>query len=561
MFSANEISKFHQIPSYRYKEYWFPVLNALLICILGSFPYLYGYYIAGEDKVFMGMVGRGTHASFGYLMFQRQAMEGNFGLRNQCTPEKLPSSYFNIEWWLMGRLAYWSGLSLIQIHHLDRIFSVFLLLIIGYYFLCVVLETLPLRIFTFLLIIYGSGMGWMIWVINRILNTAYPYTWDIQGVQVFGYLINKPHFIRAFAVATLMYAYLIRGYQTRKFKYFLLSGIAGLIHLVIRPHYGLETLIIYFFLPIIYFYITEKYDYNLYLYSFVAGIIHFPAFVYYGWFALEDPLGMRGWSIKADYLGKPGFLIEYAIGIGWTFILVLLLIPYILKRAKENLNYFMTFAWLFITWFICNLYPYWKLGQEAGFHVFYVGSPVLAITTVSDWIKEKLSVKEKFFGLRNRWPHVGLCTLLMFFSLPTTVYVYANMFTSLKNGHPVWAYTLSKDAYDALLWLNENAQKDAIVLATDKTSQFIFAFTNCRTVTGNFTLTINFFQKDTEVRRFFSEIDCESFQRRLIEKYKVDFVIFGPYEKQLSNGLVPFVLKELVPVFVKGDTEVYKVNR
>ncbi len=561
MLSSYRKDSFHFIPTYKYKEYWLPLINAIVICIIGTFPYLYGYYIAGEDRVFMGMVGRGTHASYGYIMFQRQAMEGKTWQRNQCTPENLPNRYFNIEWWLMGRLARWSGLTLIQIHHIDRIISVFLLTFTVYYFLCVVLGSLYQRIFAFLLIVYGSGLGWIIWLVNFLLNTHYPYTWDIQGVQVFGYMINKPHFIRGFVFGTLMFAYLIRGYQTGKFVYFILSGLAGLIHLIIRPHYAPETFIIYLLLPAIYCWTTHKLDKKLYLYSVIALAIHIPAFIYYAWLDMVDPLGIKMWTIKYEFLAKPGFLIEYIIGIGWTFLCCVIFLPYLLKQAKTSISVLMLLFWIFVTWFVCNLYPFWKLGQEAGFHVFYVASPALAIGGTWNWIQEKVNINEKFAFFTKKWVIISVCCMLFIVSIPTTAYVYINMFTSIKNGHPIWTYTISKDTYDALRWLNENTPEDSIVLATHRTSQFIFAETHCKTVTGNQTLTINFSQKNAEVERFFAEVDCDIFQRYLLNKYNVDYVLFGPYAKQLSGNIIPSALRDCELVFRKGDTEIYHVKR
>ncbi|MCX8065763.1 MAG: hypothetical protein N3G21_11440 [Candidatus Hydrogenedentes bacterium] len=552
--------EFHIAPVYSSKEYFLPILVGVLVIIIGSFPYIYGYYIAGNEKVFMGMVGRGTHASFGYIMFQRQALEGKTFLRNQCTPEPLGSRYFNPEWWIMGRLASWCNISLIQLHHIDRILSVLLFVITVYYLLSVTLETFSQRAFVFLLIVFGSGFGWVIWTFNYFFKTGYPISWDIQGVQVFGYLINKPHFIRAFVFATLMYAWLIRGFQSSYLIYFLLSGFAGFVHIIIRPYYIPETFILYLILPPIHFWVTKKTDKRILLYSIIAIALHIPAFAYYAWFAIDDPLGMRGWSVKDHFLGKPGMLIEYVMGIGWTFLLCIFFIHYIVRQCKKRLTILMIFVWALVSWGVCNLYPYWKLGHEGGLNVFWVAMPILTIFGPWTWLKEFISKTEKLQILfSNKVLFVG-GLLLILLSTPSSIYVYANMFTSLRNGHPLWTYYATKDLYDSFQWLNENTEEDSVVLATQRTSQLVFAWTHCKTVTGSFILTINFGQKDAEVNRFYTESDCESFSKNLLEKYRVKYVYYGPYEKELSKEIPPKILTELKPIFKKGDTEIYKVE-
>ena len=135
---------------------------ALIITVLGSLPYAYGYASAPEGQRFMGFVGRGTPAANAYLMFARQAREGDPSMHNQYQPVPPDRYYLNLEWWAFGMLAPITGGSLIAIFHLGRVLSVFAYCLALYYFLGVLLRADQQRRYAFFFILFGTGFGWLV---------------------------------------------------------------------------------------------------------------------------------------------------------------------------------------------------------------------------------------------------------------------------------------------------------------------------------------------------------------------------------------------------------------
>lgn len=84
--------------------------------------------------------------------------------------------------------------------------------------------------------------------------------------------------------------------------------------------------------------------------------------------------------------------------------------------------------------------------------------------------------------------------------------------------------------------------------------------THCKTVTGHFMLTKNYVQKNEDVIRFFTETSDKKFQQEFLKRYNIDFIFWGPYEKELSRGVKPIIFDELTKIFAEGDTEIYQVN-
>ncbi|MCC6143758.1 MAG: hypothetical protein IT368_08115, partial [Candidatus Hydrogenedentes bacterium] len=187
------------------REFLFPFLLALAFIAVGSLPYWYGYATAHDDEVFMGFVGRGTPGAQGYLMLAQQVMGDRQLMENKMTNEPLPRTYVNVEFWLYGKFAKYTGLGLMGTFHAWRALTAIAYLCIIYFLAALGLPTVFLRRTALLLIALGSGLGWIIWCINVMTPLDLPLPLDLNGVAISGYLMNKPHFIRGGLFAALQY--------------------------------------------------------------------------------------------------------------------------------------------------------------------------------------------------------------------------------------------------------------------------------------------------------------------------------------------------------------------
>ncbi len=563
--SSDLIKDFTYCPTISKREFLYPFLLGVCVCVLGSFPYIYGKSLEDESRVFMGMVGRGTHGSFGYIMFQRQAWEGNNWLTNQCTPEHSDTRFFNVEWWLLGKISRLLHISVLDFFHIDRCFSVFFFLFVVYYLLAIILDSVYLRQFVLLLITVGSGFGWCIWLFNRWFHPTLPLSWDIEGIQIFSYLICKPHFIRSITFAVLMYVFLIHGFQTERAKYFILCGLMALIHSLMRPYLIPESYIMFAITPILFCLLQKKWEKKWFFFCAIPAIIHFPAVLYYLWISISDSLGMAGWSQNHQFMGKPGFLVEYVFGVGWTWLVCMVFFVYLVRKCQERISFLILFLWIFVAWGLCNLYPYWKPGQESGLYAFIIVPPILTMVGPYHWLntvlgkqnaKDNVLVRVLLFLFSRR---ILLAVLIILFSIPTTIFVYYSMFRDLKYGHIQWAYFLSREAYSALEYLKNNGEKDDVILASPKTSQFIFAFTPCKTVTGHFMLTKDYVKKTEDVYRFYGKRSDTMTQKEILKKYRVNYVFVGPFETEISAGQFE-IFGDYNVVFDKGNTRLYYIH-
>lgn len=539
----------------RRREYWFPVFLGVIMVFAAAVPYVYGYVKTPPGQMFMGFVGRGTPGANGYFLFERQAQEGYHFMCNRMTPEPLPRTFFNLEWWALGKVARWSGLSLIAVFYLECITAIFGYVLALYYLTARCLNGLFLRRLAVTLICFGAGLGWIIWALNRELGTHLIVPRDINGVCIAGYLINKPHFIRGAICSLLTYAFLIEGERSGKTRYFVYSGLTALAHSLMRPYHMPELYLVYALYPVLLNLRAGVWAWGRFRNYIIAGAVHFPAVLYYAWMFFEQTLGMSGWE------RKPGFLIEYVLWIGWPFLICAACLPWLMRLRTAKDSSLLLGLWILITWLICNLYPYWIAGQEVAIYSFPVVSVLLTLGGPLCWLAETVKARWGWDvcapGRARAWRWAGAAALVLL-SMPSTAIVYRQMFQNAHPYNPSWAYYISEDYYAGLTWLDEHTPADAVVLASETGSQFLFRFTKSKSVTGHDMLTSNWPEKSGLVQRFYAQPGDEAFKQDLVKRFNVRYVIVGDFERQ-AGSISPEALPWLKPVFAQGGMKIYEV--
>ena len=75
----------------------------ILVLVITTLPYLFGYVTAPPDKQFMGtMLDVPDHMQ--YFSWMRE-LSHSFLSANKLTPEPNPPIFFNLLWWGMGRIV------------------------------------------------------------------------------------------------------------------------------------------------------------------------------------------------------------------------------------------------------------------------------------------------------------------------------------------------------------------------------------------------------------------------------------------------------------------------
>ncbi|HNR31407.1 MAG TPA: hypothetical protein PKI11_11005 [Candidatus Hydrogenedentes bacterium] len=539
------------------REYVFPLVLGAVVVIIGSLPYVYGYLSAGPDEVFMGFVGRGTPGANGYFMLARQAAEGEVFMVNRMTPEPTPQAYFSLQWLLFGRLVRWTGLSMIAMFHIWRVASMVLFTCAVYYLLAACLDSVFLRRLALALIVFGSGLGWTVWIARKAAGMDLPYPHDLLGVSVFGYLVNNPHFVRAGIFAALTVAFLLRGEATGKLRYFVYSGLAATGHGIIRPYLVPEVYLLYALFPALLNVAEGRWQWRRFAPYAVAGLVFLPTAAYLALTAYANVLGMAGWRRQSL------FFLEQALWLGIPFVIVVgyfLLTGFTKLRGARPATLLLG-LWIGVVMLLIHTYPYFIAGQELCFWALTIAPPILLLLgpgpALLEWTRR---LAPRVVDRLTAPPWRAWAALVLVLACgPSSGYVYARDFKDLHGPVPPWRYYLDKDVHAALEWLDAHTRPNEVALASHDTSQFIPRLSRNKVVTGHDMLTANYGEKNGLVHRFYAARGEDEYKRWLARRFNVRYVVFGPYE-WVHNGAEPADHPWLVEVFRRGGVAVYHVE-
>jgi len=538
------------------REYTFPLALGVVMAVAGSLPYLYGCLSEAPDEVFMGFVGRGTPGANGYFMLARQAVEGEVFMVNRMTPEPTPQSYFSLQWLLFGRLVRWTGLSMIAMFHIWRVLSVVLFPCAAYFLVALCLDTVFQRRLALALMVFGSGLGWVFWLARKAAGIGLPYPLDLQGVSIFGYLVNNPHFIRAGIFTALTWAFLLRGEATGKLRYFVYSGLAATGHGIIRPYLVPEVFLVYALFPAMLSLAEGRWQWRRFVPYAVAGIVFLPAALYLVLTAYANVLGMAGWKRHSLFLS------EQALWLGIPFLLVAgYFVFHGLSKARGARPATLLLGlWVGVVLLLVHAYPYFIAGQELSFWALTMAPPILLMLGPGPAILEWARIRAPRAAARLTAANTRAwaAAALVMACAPSSLYVYARDFKDLHGPVPPWRYYLDKDVHAALEWLDANTRPNEVVLASHDTSQFIPRLSRNRVVSGHDMLTADYGEKNGLVSRFYQARGDDEFKRGLVRRFQVRYVVFGPYE-WAHNGAAPADHPWLKQVFRSGGVTVYHV--
>jgi len=547
---------------------WFPLALAAALALIGSLPYLYGYAIETPDSRFMGFVGRGVFGHNGYLMLARQAQSGLHLMENLLAPEPLPRVFFNLEWWLFGKTARWTGLSLVGTFHVYRVATTIIFALSVMYLLrqCLVGEFK--QRFALAIIMLGSGFGWAVLAASRVAtavspaarqlaqdmsytgvtfkNVLFPMPPDVAGISVPAYLVAQPHFILAAAFASLTAAFLIQAATSRQTRYYVLAGFAALAHMFIRPYSIPEIYLLFALFPALMAWRDRRIGARTFAGPATAAAIPAPMVVYYGWLAYVGALGGTGpaW--------RPWSFVMHIGWLGLPYVLALAALPSLTRFRKASPALLFMGLWLVLAFLIEQASLWYHGGQEAAWAAYIIAPTILAAGGPFSWAYSRLSPRWRTPAFKRT-----AAILIVVLSMPSFAVAYGRMFTDLQN-HPA-PYYVSTDLYSALEWLERNADKHDTVLASFETGQLVPRIAGVKTFQGHYMINPNAAEKRDLADRFYAKPNDDAFKRNLVQKYGIRYVILGPLERH-PGGFQPTQHQWLEPVFTQNKVQIFKVE-
>ncbi len=200
---------------------------SLFVVLVGSLPYLFDRSLQGVSPLHGWYSGFAFNVTDNcvYLSWMRQYADGAWFHRNLFTSAPQSGHMVNLFYLLLGKVAGWTGLSLIAVYHAARIAAGLAFLTMVWRVATTLIRDLPARKAAFATVAVGSGFGWVPGLWER--GFAGPVdTWQPEAVS-FLCVYLFPLFTVSLALMLGMLGGLYEAERTGRWSHALKAGACG----------------------------------------------------------------------------------------------------------------------------------------------------------------------------------------------------------------------------------------------------------------------------------------------------------------------------------------------
>jgi hypothetical protein len=547
----------------RISELGFVLFVTAVVLLLTSVPYIYAYATSPPDRAFMGIV-LNVPDTAQYFSWMRGSIEG-FMIPNRMTPEANPAIFFNLLWWILGRLSVLLNVGLAQVYQGFRILAGVLYLIALYYFCALLVDAPHQRRTAFLLAVVSSGFGWILVVGKYVTGTLlYPLDIYLPEPNSFLSIMAFPHFVISVALILIIFSAFIIGARRGRFRYAIFAGVVGLI---LGLEHAYDLLTVYAVLAAYTALLGLKRRTIPWVETKSWGLIVLlscaPA-LYFTYLTTQDPV----WSQILDQFVNAGVFtpdpFHLTILLGAMFLIAVLTFDGFVPLQDQTERSMFVKAWFLAGFFLIYLPVNYQVHFLSGWQI-----PIAMLAATGLYhhivpgiedigIPRHLAARKRlrtFGGLRLRGLVVTLVILVV---IPTNVYLLAWRLVDL--GRHDYPFYLHRDEVAGLEWLDANTHPDAVVLSSITVGQYVPSLAGNTAFLAHWAQTIEFYDKEERVARFYDAETDEATRQETVCTFGVDYVFHGPAERALGSYR-PLDSRWLSPVFSSSEVEIYRVRR
>ena len=332
------------------REISFVLKWSTFIVAISTFPYVYAYLVTPPGMHFAGWLGSpGDHNIF--LMWMRQAAEGNWLFESRMTAEPHRAILFLPFWLALGKVAGWLRLSPVIIYHIVAVIVGFLLLAMIYLY-CIHFFSSPVKRKTALVLIsVSSGLGWLFGLLV-LLTADEQYLFmslDLYGHETATFRILHQNLHTATSLIFILGAMLCFWLTFKKvqWRYALTGGVLALAAAGINPQRVATIVVSTLLFVVLLSWREQKLRLDLIKFYIVALLIPAPLIAYYAYIGTQELIWRD--TYENVYLSA-GNLLQHVYGYGfiWPFALVGFWGTW---RSKRPGDLFLV-AWVAATWLL-----------------------------------------------------------------------------------------------------------------------------------------------------------------------------------------------------------------
>lgn len=548
---------------------------AVTTAVIGMIPYLLGSSLVPEGSVYTHIIMNPEDAQT-YWAKMLQGYNGRLLYTIPFTSEPHTGAFIGFFYNALGYFARLTGLSLVTMWHWSRTAAAILLYIITFRFVAEFFTDKSARWTAYLLAIYGSGLGWLLFVVGQSYWLgAFPVDFKQPGAHLFFTALTYPHII--IGTAVILFDILVLKkigdwemetgnwdlinngapgvHKYRIWKYAALAGLANILLGIVYPFliYIIALTALLFWL-----YLCWRSRTLLWRQALMIGllfIIPAPLYLYYLQVWRTNPI-FQMWDAQAGtpalpwphYLMAYGLMLALALWFWW-------------KKPEERRHFAVLWMWLLaVILLLFSPIPAQRRFIQ-GVHA------ALAVLATAGFVLELLPRAQRTWTwialtTRPRYSTQKLTRFILFFfvllmSLSNLyLLIDVSMTATVKRPYPLFR---PADEFTAASWLRQNVPDTAVVLSEYESGNYIAGQAGQRVVLGHWAETANYQTKETAVSQFFNQATSETWRTDFLRQYGVNYIWYGPREQALGS-FDPGTLPASELVYQNDTIKIYKIS-
>lgn len=510
------------------------LLLAVGVMLLTTLPYVAGWWAAGDEWRFSGML-IGVEDGHSYLAKMRFGARGELLHRIRYTHEPHGGTLVFLQYALLGyaaRLAAGPGgaalyPALVVAFHALRVVGGGALIVMYYRVAAVFLRAPGLRLLATVLMTLGGGLGWVLVLAgqNRALGSL-PVEFYIPEGTSFLVLLSLPHLTLARTALLggllLLFRAVLAPEPSRAWTWWALgAGLCWAVMGVLVPFYIAVIYAILGSWGLAAWARARRFPWALFWRAAVAALPALPVLIYFA-LAFTSSDVMRAWSRQNDLpaphplhyvLGYAPLALPAVVGLRWAW-----------RRAAQPRAVRDGLALLLAAWIVAApVLVYLPLNvQRRLAEGVIVPLSILAVIGLRLWFREGRS-----------WRRAR--ALLLAVTLISSLLLWMGaFFGALTPDRPAFR---PADEVAALDRLAAAAPDDAVVLSAHATGNVVPARTDLLPYVGHGPETVDADEKEARVAAFFAGALTPTERADLLRV--VDYVFYGPLEAVLTRDEYP----------------------
>ena len=517
--------------------FWYVVILAGITTL----PYLIGMAVQGDEWHFTGFIF-GVEDGNSYVAKMRLGQLGDWLFRTPYSTEIQNGVIAFLPYLLLGKLAAPPELhiQLVVQFHIFRVLCIPFTVWVMYQFVSIYHEDLRWRRWSTILATIGGGLGWV------VLTTggsgwlgSLPLEWI--SPESFGFLsfYGLPHLILARGLLFLAVILFLRAEDSPKWSW--LAGGVILLLLLVQPLSVLTLAAVigaYNLLVLVNSLLQRKPQiYRPLFFNTLRMIVPpLPLFAYFAYSFSTDPF-LTAWTGQNQILSPHPlhYLLAYALMI--PFLIVLFR-----KRVwKTRLQWLLPIGWLVVGPLLAYFPHNLQRRLPEGIWVAIIALAALGMAEL--W-------------RRRPWGKMFVSFSIACALISSALLLIGGMQAAAKPDLPIFRPDGEVRAFQEL---ERISPQKSIILASYNTGNALPAWGPVRVLVGHGPESANLDELLTVVSAFFSE-EWDAIQRgRFLEVQQVDFVIYGPFERELG-GWDPDSSSALILRYNENGYRIYEVS-